>query len=229
MKQIDDGDGNLWWVPKSDNHWQRVHPKTEKPFINKYQYSVIEEAYKHIEIFNLAIDCGANVGTHAKKFAEDFKKVISYEPAPDCFKCLKENTKNLENIILKRMAVGDYTGIASMDYKPIKVTGQRQIRPEVNELSNKLKIDIIKLDDDADAMYPNLIKLDVQGFETCAIIGAEHVIKISHPIIICEVEEERKLPYLHNNPMDAINLLKKWDYKIKKQIRRDYIMVWDCH
>jgi len=227
MKKIDDGDGNYWWVPECDTHWERIHRKTNKPMINKYQYGIIETAYKYVQNFNLVIDCGANVGTHTKKFAENFKSVISYEPAPDCFQCLKQNTKELLNVILKEKAVGNYTGIASLDSGFTENTGNRQVKTEVNKLSNRLEINIVKLDDDVNISYLSLIKLDVQGFETSAILGAEHIIKISKPVIICEVEEKNKLPYLHCDPIDAINLLKKWGYRIRKIINVDYIMIWN--
>jgi FkbM family methyltransferase len=61
-------------------------------------------------------DIGANVGVFTLKFSDavgDRGRVVAFEPAPGTFRTLADATAGLENVVLRNVALADYTGKAS--------------------------------------------------------------------------------------------------------------------
>lgn len=55
---------------------------------------------------DLCIDLGANVGTFTRQMAATGADVIAFEPDPDTFAVLQQNTASLENVTLHQKAAG---------------------------------------------------------------------------------------------------------------------------
>lgn len=63
---------------------------------------------------HLAIDLGANQGKYTKVLAENFERVIAFEPNPDAFALLEKNLSHYDNVELHQQAVGTKSGTATM-------------------------------------------------------------------------------------------------------------------
>jgi FkbM family methyltransferase len=168
--------------------------------------------------FRTAIDGGAHIGTWTVPMAEIFGSVFAFEPAPDCFKCLKLNLAKFDNVNFRNVAIGakQDRGTLVSDRKP-SATISRYIVPGDD-------VDIVSLDDDLqkhDAV--DLLKLDVEGFEHPALIGAARIIRKSRPLVIMECKQ-RKAELIGRNAEDAENyLMNEFGYVFLQRNKPDKI------
>ena len=110
------------------------------------------------------VDIGAHVGGFTKRAANAFpdNMVYAFEPSPDNFKLLTENTKELKNVRLFNCAVSHYDGLCeSFLVDPIN-RGMDRIRP-----GNQIKTISIKtlLNNILGSNMVYLLKMDCEGSE----------------------------------------------------------------
>jgi len=60
------------------------------------------------------IDIGGNIGMSSIYFKDKFKDIYTFEPNPTIFECLKENTKEYDNIHIFNEAIFTYDGDLDM-------------------------------------------------------------------------------------------------------------------
>lgn len=163
-----------------------------------------------------ACDIGANIGNHARYFADKFNKVIAFEPNPLITEILKFNSRPYENIDIFQFALGDFEGTATIFGDRINIGGM-SISPERTALNQEFAdqdmvgntIRVRKLD----SMQENLgnlqfIKIDVEGFEHSVIKGAAQTILRLKPVIAFE----QWTTDFVNSKSQAINLLTEMGY-----------------
>lgn len=120
-------------------------------------------------------DVGANVGAYTI-LASGVRgaKTYAFEPIPSSFNVIKDNVelnKIAGKVKLFNNGVGDMDEILrfSSDFDTINHV--------VNESGgNVIEVQVIKLDDVKD-FFPNMIKIDVEGFEIPVLRGAEKFFK----------------------------------------------------
>ena len=133
----------------------------------KEQYFI--EEFKHSKKF---VDCGAFAGeTALEYFKLNNGKVISFEADPNNVKNLKENVKN-KNVLIYPMGVYSKTAI-------LKLTSLGSGSFISNEGDNF--ISVTSLDEAIYNFKPDYIKMDVEGSEKEALIGAKEIIKEFKP------------------------------------------------
>ena len=119
-------------------------------------------------------DIGANVGAYTLLASGEIgAKTISVEPIPSTFKLLSDNiviNKLEEKVELLNVGLGNNSGI-------IKFTKSLDT---VNHVATDKEIDTIdvtiKKMDDISMLVPQLIKIDVEGFETEVLKGAKNIL-----------------------------------------------------
>ena len=107
---------------ESKNIIQFQYPKAEEEMI----FSVLEgKDYPLININKtnkdpIIVDFGSNFGSSIIYFKDNFpnSKVFGYEPSKETFEVLKQNTKNLENIYIKKEAIWNKKGKFRLNYGP---------------------------------------------------------------------------------------------------------------
>ena len=72
----------------------------------------LERAIKHCQAKDFAVQAGGNAGVWPIYLAKQFKQVLTFEPHPVTFKCLKQNCAKYENIIVEWAALGSGEGRA---------------------------------------------------------------------------------------------------------------------
>ena len=121
----------------------------------------------------VVIDLGAYIGDVSKEFAYYAGKVYSFEPHPEIFKRLIENTKSISNIECIQAAVSDESGVCELysDPEPSgkKLTQGSSIAQGKENLSynNSFKVDVVNLPDFIGGLGQpvSLIKMDIEGME----------------------------------------------------------------
>lgn len=131
------------------------------------------------------VDLGAYTGdtilNYISTFGDDsYKKIYCYEITPNIFALLKNNLAKYDNIEFKRKAVSDKNETLYIS--------DNSSGPSANTLTNEGENEVtsVTLDDDIEDKITTL-KMDVEGFEQRAIIGASRHIKEDKPKLLISV------------------------------------------
>jgi FkbM family methyltransferase len=126
---------------------------------------------------DIFFDIGANVGSYTLLAAGLNKATcISFEPAPETFEKLTANVRlnNLSNrVTCLQTALGADPG--TIDFTQDGDTTNHVVKNGEN-INNAIKVPVQKLDDLSYGI-PSLIKIDVEGFETEVIKGAQTLLR----------------------------------------------------
>ena len=141
---------------------------------------------KNNQICGLYIDVGAFIGNHSVFFSKMCDKctgVMSYEPIIDSFKIFEENTKNINNVKGKNVAVGEKSGKCEMKIV-IENTGMSYVSK-----INSGNIEMVTIDDEFKETKENigLIKIDVEGYEYDVLKGSIDTINKFKPHLFIEI------------------------------------------
>jgi FkbM family methyltransferase len=163
------------------------------------------------------IDGGAYTGDSALGFEEyEPSRIYSFEPLPLNQRYLQDTIKrhNLKRVLPVQLGLGDKKESLYMEYDPKILNAATLVAGGGKDKSEKIKIDIISLDDFAAENHLNvgLIKLDVEGFEMKVIRGAQKTIKGKRPVLLISI---------YHSPEDFFEikpLIEAWDLHYKFEI-----------
>lgn len=133
-------------------------------------------------------DIGANRGDYARSLAKSasVKNVIAFEPLPTEFEALQLTTKSCAKIKAINLALGNESGKISFHQNAFSASSS--VLPMLPEHvrqypftadSNEIQVPISRLDDAIREMnlpLPDLIKIDVQGYEDRVISGGTNAL-----------------------------------------------------
>lgn len=154
-----------------------------------YQSANLQAALRFVRDHSLAVDGGAHVGTWSRLMSPVFDRVIAVEPCADTFEALTANMAvfHCANVEPRRTALGDRTREVSMVLDgrgaAMRNTGARHVDRAVRPGLERVACQA--LDDWA---LPSLgfLKLDIEGSEVEALLGARRTIDRCRPIILFE-------------------------------------------
>lgn len=131
--------------------------------------------------WHMAIDGGAHVGTWSELLKDRFDQVHAFEPGP-AYKYLVENARKWPNVVCRDYALADEKcTVESWHRKPGAKMTARKIRKVPDSILQGVPLDGF--------MFPrcSLIKLDVEGYEYPALIGALETIARCKPFVLVEL------------------------------------------
>jgi len=200
---IEERDG--WWWPKDDiEAWKWI----------PIEIAAIPDLVKWVPERNLVIHAGGNCGVWSKIYSPLFKEVVTFEPNDINFECFKRNV-NEANVTIYKAGLSDKEGFCkSVDGDGDKNYGALQIE-EADEGIPMMTIDSLNLN-------PDLIQLDVEGFEENAIRGARNTIMRSRPIIIIE---QKKLAKNGMNDAEIAIMIQRMGYFFAERVWSDNVFI----
>lgn len=133
----------------------------------------------HVTDWSAAIDGGAHVGGWTKIMAEWFQTVHAFEPAPDTFEMLCSNMAGVQNVRLYNFALMQQRQLGAMRLN-VRTTARR-FAPGVGGDIMAVPIDGFQF------TSLGLLKLDLEGCDFFALVGAEQTIKRHRPFILVEM------------------------------------------
>jgi FkbM family methyltransferase len=139
---------------------------------------------QHIRSGETVIDCGAHHGMMSVLFGRWVGRqgsVIAYEPLAANAAVVAENARlsGLTNLIVRPVGVSDEVGAAAVDLNGNNIV--------VNDRGGTVFVEMVRLDDDLPAdMVVHFLKIDVEGSELRALLGARRVLK-QRPTIALEL------------------------------------------
>jgi FkbM family methyltransferase len=180
--------GGLGWVPAMFT--RRAQTKEEM-------------FWRGVELNGMVVyDVGAFHGMLTMFFASRCKQVVCYEPNEVNRARLIENVclNYLINVEVRKFGVGSEIGSATLHYSP-EMAGGGTLQPNV-AAGIAQAVQITTLDHDIAAAKlpaPDLIKIDIEGWELEALKGARETLAAHHPALFLEMhgdtmrEKHRKL------------------------------------
>jgi FkbM family methyltransferase len=149
---------------------------------------------------DICIDAGANLGFHTVQFGKLSKKVHAFEPQPLIYNQLCANIlfNDLDDIIIPyRLALGEKEEVQQMwDIENESWVGNgcynwggrgiehKEATYQSSETREYDQVKVISLD--PLKINPNLIKIDIQGYEYYAFLGAKETLNKNKPVILLE-------------------------------------------
>ena len=188
MKKVGD-----FWIPDEDLrfHWHRLWKagKHRRKTIERYangqgeKYDDILAALAHVPGHGVAIDGGAHIGAYTRAMAQHFATIYAFEPAPDTYAAL---VRNLESWGLAER-VHAYQAAISDHHETIRMGLPRGRRSLSRQITGPGDIPTMRIDD-LKLTELDFIKLDVEGYEYRALLGAEATLRRCKPVVMFEAK-----------------------------------------
>lgn len=204
-----------FWVPDSEQI------QLDALAAGGWQLDHLNMALEHVTDFSAAVDGGAHVGSWTIEMAKVFREVHSFEPCPETYDCLLENTKHISGIRRYTCALGDepkHMGMAEdRKYSDGGNTGGRYLSGDGEIVVSPL--DMWEL--------PTLgfLKLDVEGYELFALRGARETLFRCRPVVFIE-DKIRMAHRFGLEPHAAVRFLVDMGMREVDHIGADKVFKW---
>lgn len=136
-----------------------------------------------LQYFELAVDGGAHVGDWTALMAERFKEVHAFEPQRDVFAKLTSRFGSNDDVVkLHNRALFNAHCRVTIRMPPNKgASSSAYVRPDEDGPVKAITLDSLGL------RRCDFLKLDLEGAELLALIGAEHTIHKYSPVVCVEL------------------------------------------
>lgn len=196
-------------------------------------------------------DVGANIGVTTLFFAREVGEkglVVAFEPVPENLKRLKDNVavNHLQNVRVYEVALGDTEDTVEISFSPDSV-GIATLRSDVAQRYHgryrmyKVSIKVLPLDlllERENLPPPNLIKIDVEGYEYSVLQGARRTIEQYKPRLLVEIHGANRDDAMRN-AKEIYTLLNDLGYEIFSMVPNNTRLtlenlatvrgnLWDC-
>ena len=169
-----------YWIPRGADY---VLPFNLSEQVNNI-YGVGRQA---VQAGDIVLDCGANVGVYTRKALDaGAKLVVAIEPAPENLECLRRNFPAeiaAGQVIVYPKGVWDKDDFLTLNVAPGNPAADSfVIQPEGSHPGGKLPLTTIdKLVKELDLARVDYIKMDIEGAEQRALIGARETLAQFRP------------------------------------------------
>jgi FkbM family methyltransferase len=151
------------------------------PVLNRAEPKQLEMARQWIGGGGICFDIGANVGLYTVLFSRYARFVYSFEPVPRNIRFLHRTVEinKCRNVTIVPLAVGDKLSMNSFSVESNFAIG----RVDINGMQPVACTDIDSFCDKY-KLFPDIIKIDVEGFEEEVIHGGRRILRERHPKLL---------------------------------------------
>jgi len=203
--------GYWHWLPASN--WQSL--------FSSYEPNVGAAIKSNLSPGSIFFDIGANVGwftLFASKIVGPLGQIYSFEPSPDVYARLSENVRDLKNVHTFQYGIGNKDG--ELEFASQGDSSAASFVEAVTEINKnyhpdtpirKPCVEIRKLDSLlSQVKRPDLVKIDVEGFELEVLKGASNLLS-QRPVLIVEIHPPQ-LKLSDGSEMEIFHLLESFGY-----------------
>lgn len=155
-----------------------------------YEINALRKFNKYISGKSVVYDIGANIGNHSVYFSKALKakKVYSFEPVPMNVALLEKNIleNQISEIEVFRVAIGS-------DSKKVRIKINERNMGECKVVESSAEHSTIEVPvmsiDSMNLETPDVIKIDVEGYELDVLFGMKNTLSSSGPIIWIEITD----------------------------------------
>ena len=152
-----------------------------------------------------ALDVGAWYGPWTFWLSRRVRSVVAFEPNPDVADVLERTLR--PNVTLIRAAASSEPGVARLTVpKGGRGTEGRASLEGLADSDQTVDVSLCRIDS-LDVADVGLLKIDVEGHEREALIGAEQLLHKWKPLLVVEIEER------HGGVAPTVELLASWGYR----------------
>lgn len=165
------------------NNWYQYDFETLKECMNlkfKHYFDLDIIPSCNNEVF---VDLGAYTGDTTLDYIQiynNYQKIYCYEITKETMAILKNNLSNYDNIIYKNKAVSDINGTMFLKKSAVDSSGNQITQ------SGDIEVETVCLDDDIEGKI-DMIKMDIEGSEYGALLGAKNHIINDKPKLLISV------------------------------------------
>lgn len=172
-------------------------------------------AYPLVRHREIAIDGGAHIGAWSLLLAQCFHRVYAFEPFPPSFTLLCKYLKKEPRVVPLLYALGDECCQGTMVFD-----GKHTPHFEKGSVGESISVTL----DSMAFTHVGLIKMDLEGNEYNALLGAEQLIRREQPVMILEVATKPLPSHQYGRSPEApLSLLKSWGATQVAYVAPDYI------
>lgn len=144
-------------------------------------------------------DIGAHIGQTVREFAPLVEWVYAFEPNPKCFRELRQNTADLDNVRLFDCGISNTHGeqqvftyrhwlLLPSDPNDLRYVNRDYHPGQRADLKGEFPVFFTTLDRLTHVLRPpDFIKVDVDGMEWSVVDGARESLRVRHPILYVEI------------------------------------------
>jgi FkbM family methyltransferase len=191
-----------------------------------YEPEIVQAIVERMTPDKDAIDVGANIGLFTVLFAKTVRsdrRVLAIEPSPAVLSYLRNNIERngvinrvsiFEGVASNKEGKADLHVIGGMDeYSSLSGIVHSNVR---DHKSTAVRVTAKRLDDivKQSGLRPGIIKLDVEGAEYLALLGAVNMIREFRPIIVSELSDELLKGFGHSSK-DVLSFLQQNGYDVQ--------------
>lgn len=221
---------NNYQYPSNTNrifNYKGVQLKADiRDFIGHRLYFAFKDD-AHEKLMNLVktdfvvLDIGTNIGSTLLQFANlvgENGKAYGFEPDPFNYKnCVQNIELNpFKNVSVSNIGLGNENGEFSLVVDTPTNRGGNRIQLENVSGKESVKIKVQRLDDwvlASNLKKINLMKIDVEGFEMNVLKGCTQVLKMHHPVLFIELDNEN-LKKVSSSAKELIEFIQLHNYSI---------------
>lgn len=169
-----------------------------------YNYSLIKSFVTNTN--GWIIDCGAHIGTFGFVPVLENRNVLMLEAADQNYKCLKHTFKNFKNAKVEKSIILDSVKACdfSTDYGPFG-------SPIIGSSGSLTSDTIDNICQKNNIQDVSILKIDIEGFEKEALLGAKNTLEKSKPVMLLEVNGHC-LRLRNQKPYDVLQALEELNY-----------------
>ncbi len=152
----------------------QMHRFVEQMYLDYYDLDIISCNGEDV-----MVDLGAYIGDSVMEYVNTFgeyKKIYAYEITPETFLTLQKNVGGLRDIELRRKGVSKKNGI-------MYIEGSGGAAGNQIADSGDVEVEVVALDEDIEEPV-SVIKMDIEGAEKDAILGARRHIAEERPKLL---------------------------------------------
>jgi FkbM family methyltransferase len=170
--------------------------------------------------YPVAVDAGAHIGVWSARLVELGFQVHAFEPIPENFECLRENTKDLD-VRCYPYGLADSPGKTALRKESVANSGMWHVATGPHSDPVIKLADVVTLDSQ-NLTDVGLIKLDVEGYEGRVLLGAEQTVLRDKPVIVFE-DNGVGQKYFGMSWIDPKKVLRDLGYIKQARVRKDEI------
>jgi len=170
-------EGSDFQVPSNDI---TILPSMLTDNYEKLELAVLREILKPGMTF---VDVGANIGIHtvtAAKAVGDAGCVFGFEPEPNNFRMLTENTRRnaCTNVVLENAAVGEQASRLALFLATGSIGTHSLVQSGPAADASTIEVDVVSLDEyfATKEQSVDVLKIDVEGYEPSVLKGAQKLL-----------------------------------------------------
>lgn len=197
---------NLWQTPKG-RFWVPTGSDYALPFnLAEQERKIYGTGEQDIRPGDIVLDCGASVGVFTREaLASGAKLVVAIELAQENLECLRRNLAEevrKGRVIIYPKGVWDKDDFLTLNVDPTNSAADSVVmRPEKAHEGPKVPLTTIdKLVQELKLERVDFVKMDIEGAEQKALIGAQQTIARYHPRLALSTyhrpDDPEKIPLL---------------------------------